>query len=107
MLDAVRKYVEAGREAAPRLAGDLLQWSRMNGERLRDTIRREVKRQISRSGVATKDDLEPLKRRIRALESSRGTSRRTTSSKSRTGSTSRNSAATKPAGSRKRTSSGG
>jgi hypothetical protein len=109
MLDAVRKYVEAGREAAPRLAGDLLQWSQKNSERFRETIRREVKRQISRSGLATKDDLEPLKRRIRALESSRSTSRRTTSSKSRTGSTSRKSRARKPtsAGSRKRTSSGG
>jgi hypothetical protein len=107
MLDAVRKYVEAGREAAPRVAGDLLQWSRKNGERLRDTIRREVKRQISRSGLATKEDLEPLKRRIRALESSRGMSRRTTSSKSRTSSTSRKSGARKQTGSRKRTSSGG
>jgi polyhydroxyalkanoate synthesis regulator phasin len=105
MFDAVRKYVEAGREAltprraedlartlvregqarrdqVSRVAGDLLQWSRKNSERLRETIRGEVKRQIARSGVATKDDLEPLKRRIRALESSRSTTRRSSSPKS-------------------------
>lgn len=91
MLDAVRRYVEAGREAltpkraeelarslvregqarkdqVARLAGDLLSWSRKSSERFRDTIRREVKRQIDRSGVATKDDIESLKRRVRKLE---------------------------------------
>ncbi|HEX2026137.1 MAG TPA: hypothetical protein VHH92_07055 [Actinomycetota bacterium] len=148
MLDALRRYVEAGREAltprraedlarvlvregqarrdqASRLAGDLLEWSRKSSERLRETIRREVKRQISRSGVATKDDLEPLKRRIRALESSRSGSRRTSSSKSSGGSsrkstsrkstsrasTSRSSrsrgSSRRTSASRKRTSSGG
>jgi polyhydroxyalkanoate synthesis regulator phasin len=137
MFDAVRKYVEAGREALTprraedlartlvregqarreqvnRLAGDLLQWSRKNSERLRETIRQEVKRQIARSGVATKDDLEPLKRRIRALESSRSTTRRGSSSKSPRTSTrasaSRKSASRKSTSrksSRKRTASGG
>jgi polyhydroxyalkanoate synthesis regulator phasin len=91
MLDAVRKYVEAGRDAltpqraeelaralvregqvrtdqATRLARDLLDWSRKSSEQLRDSIGREVSRQISRSGLATKEDLEPLKRRIRKLE---------------------------------------
>jgi polyhydroxyalkanoate synthesis regulator phasin len=91
MLDAVRKYVEAGRDAltpqraeelaralvregqvrtdqAARLARDLLDWSRKSSEQLRDSIGREVSRQISRSGLATKEDLEPLKRRIRKLE---------------------------------------
>jgi polyhydroxyalkanoate synthesis regulator phasin len=91
MLDAVRKYVEAGRDTltpqraeelaralvregqvrkdqAAKLARDLLDWSRKSSEQLRDSIGREVSRQISRSGLATKEDLEPLKRRIRKLE---------------------------------------
>ena len=91
MLDAVRKYVEAGREAltpqkaeslaralvkqgqarrgqAGKLARDLMEWSRRSSERLTATIRREVKKQIERSGVATKDEVEALKRRIRELE---------------------------------------
>jgi polyhydroxyalkanoate synthesis regulator phasin len=94
MLDAVRKYVEAGRDAltprraeelaramvregevrrdqATKLARELLDWSRKSSEQLRESIGREVSRQISRSGLATKEDLEPLKRRIRKLETGR------------------------------------
>jgi polyhydroxyalkanoate synthesis regulator phasin len=94
MLDAVRKYVEAGRDAltpkraeelaramvregqarrdqAAKLSRDLLDWSRKSSEQLRESIGREVSRQISRSGLATKEDLEPLKRRIRKLETDR------------------------------------
>jgi polyhydroxyalkanoate synthesis regulator phasin len=94
MLDTVRRYVEAGREAlTPRkaeqlaraltkegqarrdqvstLAHDLVDWSRKNSDRLLATIRTEVKRQLTRAGVATKDDIESLKQRIRKLEASR------------------------------------
>jgi polyhydroxyalkanoate synthesis regulator phasin len=92
MLDTVRRYVEAGREALTskkaeemardlvkqgqarrdqvgRVARDLRDWSMKNSERLRDTISREVKKQMSRAGVATKEEVESLKRRIRKLES--------------------------------------
>lgn len=115
MLDAVRKYVDAGREAltpkraeelaralvkegqarrdqASRLARDLMDWSRKSSERLRESIRREVTAQISRAGLATKSDVESLKRRIRKLESARKTPARKTSSRT--------------AAPRKRTSSG-
>jgi polyhydroxyalkanoate synthesis regulator phasin len=91
MLDAVRRYVEAGRDAltpkkaeelaralikqgqaradqAGRLARDLVEWSRKNSERFRDTIRHEVKKQMSKAGVATKQEVDSLKRRIRELE---------------------------------------
>ncbi|HEV3473920.1 MAG TPA: hypothetical protein VG602_00930 [Actinomycetota bacterium] len=93
MLDTVRRYVEAGREVlTPRkaeemaravtregqarrdqvsaVAKDLLEWSRKNSDRLLATIRTEVKRQLARAGVATKDDIESLKQRIRKLEAS-------------------------------------
>jgi polyhydroxyalkanoate synthesis regulator phasin len=99
MLDTVRRYVEAGREAlTPRkaeelaraltkegqarrdqvttVARDLVEWSRKNSERLLATIRAEVKRQLARTGVATKDDIESLKQRIRKLEASGGGSTR-------------------------------
>lgn len=104
MLDAVRRYVEAGREAltpkraeelarslvkegqarrdqATGLARDLLEWSRKNSERLRETIRREVTKQIGRAGLATKAEVESLKRRIRKLESSRPTSAKKSSTR--------------------------
>jgi polyhydroxyalkanoate synthesis regulator phasin len=94
IADTVRKYVEAGREAlspgkaedmaralarqgeirrdqVSGLARDLVDWSRRNRERLLDLIRREVKKQISRTGVATKDEIDSLKRRVRELERGR------------------------------------
>ena len=92
--DTVRKYVEAGREAltpkkaedlarslakqgevrrdqVSRLARDLAEWSRRNSERLIEIVRSEVKRQMSRTGVATKDEVEALRRRVRELERGR------------------------------------
>ena len=92
MLDAVRKYVEAGREAitpkkaeelaralarqgqaradqVQQLAKDLAEWSRKSSERWREAIKGEVQKQVSKAGVATKDEIESLKRRIRRLES--------------------------------------
>ena len=106
MLDALRKFVEAGREAltpekaeelaralvkegqarrdqAARLARDLTTWSRRSSERLMAAIRAEVKDQISKAGLATKDEVEGLKRRIRKLESSGAPARKATTAKPR------------------------
>ena len=92
MLDTIRRYVEAGREAltpkkaeelaralvkqgqaradqAGRIARDLVEWSRKSSERLEKSIRNEVQKQMAKTGVATKDEVEALKRRIRELES--------------------------------------
>jgi polyhydroxyalkanoate synthesis regulator phasin len=91
ITDAVRRYVEAGREAlspkkaeelarslakqgevrrdqVSKLARDIADWSKKSSERLLGIIRHEVKRQMSRTGVATKDEVESLKRRVRELE---------------------------------------
>ncbi|MGH9169196.1 MAG: hypothetical protein ACRD02_15355 [Acidimicrobiia bacterium] len=108
MLDTVRRYVEAGREALTskkaeemarelvkqgqarrgqvgRVARDLRDWSKKNSERLRETISREVKKQMARAGVATKGEVESLKRRIRKLESGGKTSRKAGPKKTVTG----------------------
>lgn len=92
MLDTIRRYVEAGREAltpkkaeelaralvqqgqakaeqAGQIARDLVEWSRKSSERLQKSIRHEVQKQMEKTGVATKDEVEALKRRIRELES--------------------------------------
>lgn len=106
MLDTVRRYVEAGREAltpkkaeelaralieqgqaradqAGRIARDLFDWSRKSSERLRDTIRHEVQKQMSRAGVASKNEVESLKKRIRELESkTRSPARKATTQRS-------------------------
>jgi polyhydroxyalkanoate synthesis regulator phasin len=99
MLDALRRYVEAGREAltpkraeelarslinqgqarkdqAAKLTRDLLDWSRKSSERFRDAVGREVSRQIGRAGLATKAEVESLKRRIRKLEAKKTSTRK-------------------------------
>ena len=119
IADTVRRYVEAGREAlSPKkaedmakalakqgeirrdqvatLARDLVAWSRRNRDRLVEVIGAEVKKQIARAGVATRDEVDSLKRRVRELErgartsGSRSTSTtrkpRTASGKARTAS---------------------
>lgn len=107
MLDAIRRYVEAGREAltpkkaeelaktlvkegqarrerAGKVAKDFLKWSRENSERLLELVRGEVKKQIARAGLATKDELESVKRRIRKLESGeKATTKNRTASRKR------------------------
>lgn len=73
MLDLMRRYMDAGREAvtgerAEDLARDLLDWSRRNAERLSGLVRREVQRQLRLAGVATRDEVSELKKRVRELE---------------------------------------
>lgn len=89
MRDDVRKFVEAAlhnltpakaqqlarsiakgekREQVSKLAQDLLEWSQRNRERVVGLVRREVRDQLKTLGVATKDDLEALRKRVRALE---------------------------------------
>lgn len=104
MLDLLRRYVEAGREAltpqkaqelaraavkrgearrdqASTVARQMLEWSRRNSERFRDTVRREVRRQMARAGFATKDEVEGLRRRVRELERAIPPSTKRTASK--------------------------
>jgi hypothetical protein len=90
MLDVVRRYVDVGRETLRQVPPDELArgvaaWSRRNAERLVETIRAEVKKQISRAGLATKDDIESLKRRVRKLESAAKQTPRRRSSRSSAG----------------------
>ena len=57
-----------GREQVQKFAQDLMDWSNKNRERLTELIRSEVRGQLKSLGVATRDDLDDLKRRVRALE---------------------------------------
>jgi polyhydroxyalkanoate synthesis regulator phasin len=91
MLDTVRKFVrewfggfapkstedlsrtlvkqgQATREQATRIARDVVEWSKKNTEMLADLVQREVRQQITRLGVATKEEVTALRRRLRDLE---------------------------------------
>jgi polyhydroxyalkanoate synthesis regulator phasin len=91
MLDGVRKFVrerfdrlssrspedlartlaqqgQARKEQAGRVARDVVEWSRKNRDLIADAVQREVRHQIARLGVATKDEVSSLRRRVRDLE---------------------------------------
>ena len=97
MLETIRKYVEAGmgavsnsraeqiakgfarqgsagKDQVSKVAREIADWSKKNGERLVKLVRREVKKQILSMGVASKADIDALKKRVTALES-RGSSK--------------------------------
>jgi polyhydroxyalkanoate synthesis regulator phasin len=101
----------ARKDQIAKTAGDLLEWSQRNRQRMRDLVRREIRDQLEQVGVATRADLDALKKRVRELERGAGTqrsARRTAgtaaAAKTRGGGAS-GSKATETAAGRKRTSS--
>lgn len=102
MLEDVRKYLEValekltparaqeitrslmqgqGKDQVAKAAQELLEWSQKNRDRLKELVDREVKSQLKTLGVATQDDLDAVKKRVRELERSVG-SKRSTAKKS-------------------------
>ncbi|MGH2725897.1 MAG: hypothetical protein ACRDKS_02860 [Actinomycetota bacterium] len=94
--DAIKRYVEAvqsisevprerAEQVARRLAGsglidrgqirsvasDIVGRSRENRRKVTQLVTREIRRQVSRIGFATKDDVERLRQRVQALEVAR------------------------------------
>ena len=67
--DLARSLLEGERsEQANRLAGELYQWSQRSREWLRDAVGQEVRRQLTSLGLATREDLDALRKRVRELE---------------------------------------
>jgi polyhydroxyalkanoate synthesis regulator phasin len=91
-VDDVRKYMEAavgtvgkltparakqlakqvakgeGREQVAKTARELIEWSSRNREKLTQLIRSEVRSQVKTLGLATREDLDALRKRVRELE---------------------------------------
>ena len=65
-----------GSKQVNRVAQELLERSRRSREWITDAIAREVKRQLSAMGVATREDFDALRKRVRELERATGTSSR-------------------------------
>ncbi len=62
----------AAKEQVAKTAADILEWSQRNRERMTSFIRGEVQRQMEQTGVASRDDLDALKKRVRELERAAG-----------------------------------
>jgi polyhydroxyalkanoate synthesis regulator phasin len=66
----VRDLVKAGEvqaDQAREVVGDLLERSRKSSERLLETVRKEVREQITSLGLATQDDLDRIEERLSSL----------------------------------------
>ena len=63
---------DARKEQVAKAAGDLLEWSQKNRQRIRDLIRREIREQLEQMGVASRADLDAVKKRVRELERQAG-----------------------------------
>jgi polyhydroxyalkanoate synthesis regulator phasin len=97
--DLIRDLVRAGEvqaEQAQSVIDELLDRSRRNSERLIDAVRAEIRQQMASLGLATKNDVERLERRIAEVSAARGTRKATT----KKASTRRSTKATRKAGGR-------
>jgi polyhydroxyalkanoate synthesis regulator phasin len=61
---------DAAKEQVARLAADLLEWSQRNRARLTTMVRDEVRDQLRQMGVASQEELDALRKRVRDLERS-------------------------------------
>jgi polyhydroxyalkanoate synthesis regulator phasin len=100
-LEQVREYMEAaigklspakaqdlaksltkgqGRDQVSKTAKDLMAWSKKNRERLSTMVQTEVRSQLKTIGVASRDEVDALRKRVRELE--RGGGKKTTRKRS-------------------------
>jgi polyhydroxyalkanoate synthesis regulator phasin len=72
--EIAKSYLEPGaaKEQVAKAAADLLEWSQRNRERVRELVAREVQQQVKQMGVATQDELDGLRKRVRDLERQAG-----------------------------------
>jgi len=59
---------DAAKEQVSKTAADLMDWSQRNKNRLMTMIRNEVRSQLKQAGVATEEELNALRKRVRELE---------------------------------------
>jgi polyhydroxyalkanoate synthesis regulator phasin len=81
----VRDLVKAGEvqtEQAQKAVEDLVERSRKNTERMAESIRKEIRHQISNLGLATQADIARLDRKIATLSKPVSTAKKTAKSKS-------------------------
>jgi polyhydroxyalkanoate synthesis regulator phasin len=62
----------AAKEQVAKTAADMIEWSQRNRERLAEFIRKEIRTQVSQMGLATQDEVDALKKRVRELERAAG-----------------------------------
>jgi polyhydroxyalkanoate synthesis regulator phasin len=85
-----------GKDQVTKAAHDLLSWSNKNRERLAQVVRSEVRTQLKQMGVASRDEVDALRKRVRELEKAQG-GRKTTAKRTTAKRTSAKRSTAKPA----------
>jgi polyhydroxyalkanoate synthesis regulator phasin len=62
----------AAKEQVAKTAADLMEWSQHNRERIRGIVTREISDQVSNLGLASRTEVDALKKRVRELERAAG-----------------------------------
>ena len=93
---------DAAKDQVTKTAADLMEWSQRNRTRLVELVRGEVRDQLRQMGVATEEELNALRKRVRDLErTARATDARggkkTSGAKTTAKATARKTASAKPA----------
>ena len=98
---------DAAKDQVSKTAGDLMEWSQRNRTRIVELVRGEVRDQLRQMGIATEEEVNALRKRVRDLErtaratGARGGGRKTSGAKSTAKSTARKPASAKPAAPKK------
>ena len=98
---------DAAKDQVTKTAADLMEWSQRNRTRLVALIRGEVRDQLRQMGVATEEEVNALRKRVRDLErtaratGARGGGKKTSGAKTTAKATARKTASAKPAASKK------
>ncbi len=92
-----------GRDQVQKAAKDLMKWSSKSRDRLGALVRREVKAQLKTMGVATRDEVDALKKRIRELERGGGPPKRAAAKRPAKKTSAKKRTAARPASARKTT----
>ena len=68
--ELAKQWLEPGaaKEQVAKTAADILEWSHRSRERFRELVRREIEEQMRGMGVATRTDVDAVKKRVRELE---------------------------------------
>ena len=98
---------DAAKDQVSKTAADLMEWSQRNRTRLVELVRGEVRDQLRQMGIATEEEVNALRKRVRDLErtaratGARGGGKKTSGAKTTTKATARKPASAKPAASKK------
>ncbi len=84
------------KEQIAKAAQNIMDWSNRNRERVTELVRAEVRSQMNQFGVASRDEVDALRRRVRELEKAQSKPKRSTAKRSTAKRSSAKRAAAKP-----------